>query len=147
KPARPAGFRGGLCGDDPCVDCSVLPASLARHANRSHARPPGGMIFLFSLSLLFCFALSGQTNVITWASDAHLHVLSNLNFEIAVCTFRFGFPSTELLESLYESVGRPVYRKPDHSFDRQRTRAASWPGPRTDPPPARARNARHIRLL
>jgi len=77
------------------------------------------MIFLFSL--LFCFALSGQRNVITWASDAHLHVLSNLNFEIAVCTFRFGFPSIELLESLYESAGRPVYKNPDHSFDRQRT--------------------------
>ena len=60
------------------------------------------MIFLFSL--LYCFALSGQTNVITSASDAHLHVLSNLNFEIAVCIFRFGFPSIEFLESLYESV-------------------------------------------
>ena len=32
----------------------------------------GGMILLFSL--LFCFAFSGQRNVITWASDAHLHV-------------------------------------------------------------------------
>ena len=60
------------------------------------------MILLFSL--LFCFALSGQTNVITWASDAHLHFLSNLNLQIAVCTFRLGFPSIELLESLYESV-------------------------------------------
>jgi hypothetical protein len=72
------------------------------------------MIFLFSL--LFCFALSGQTNVITWAS-AHLHVLSNLNLQIAVCTFRLGFPSIELLESLYESVAFRIvlHLRPDVS--------------------------------
>ena len=62
KPARPAGFRGGLCGDDPCVDCSVLPASLARHANRSDARPPGGMIFLILTSLLLCAQRPNECN-------------------------------------------------------------------------------------
>jgi hypothetical protein len=30
--------------------------------------------------------------------------LGNLNFEIAVCVFRFGLPSVEFLESHYESI-------------------------------------------
>ena len=48
--------------------------------------------------------LGSQTNVVTRTSDAHLHILGDLNFKIALRIFRFGLPSVELFKSLDESI-------------------------------------------
>ena len=53
------------------------------------------------LTVLFP-VLGSQTNVVTRTSDAHLHILSDLDFKIALRIFRFGLPSLKLFKSLDE---------------------------------------------
>src|SRR5215472_5468313 len=50
------------------------------------------------------FAFGGRTNVVACASDAHFHVLGNLDREISFRVFWTGFSSVQLFKSLDEPV-------------------------------------------
>ncbi len=74
--------------------------------NERSGRGQSGLrqIVLADSRLFFVLSLTSQTKIVTCPSNAHLHVLSNLNLEIPLCISRFQLSSIESFESLNESL-------------------------------------------